>query len=470
MDDPLEMSYDSHAPHTSGDARRSVVMVSPHLDDAVLSAWHVLTESSDALVVTCFSAGDLSGPSGERLVEDDRALHLVGARRARLDVGRPSDGTRRDRRVARSALAELLAPYLVDTAEVWFPMGIGGHSHHRIAHRATRRALHSLAIERRPTAYVYADLPYGAALGWPPWLDATTSEHSLDLPVAALRSVLRATRPGTDRLWLSAVCRVLGPMGPMWLFSARVAELSPDEQRAKRDAVLEYRSQAQLLGYLDEDATRLLRAEVTWAWPPWRRRGRRPFYRLPGQMRSRTPHRLRSSRWAVLHARRPEAQHTEREARRLAYHARGSRTVVELGVGEGASALSIATALGVGAHLYCIDPYEVRGRWPSAARAVARRMVRARARCEVHWLRTSSQQAAEAWAQEIDLLLIDGRHTTADAQADWVAWVGHLRMGGRVIFRRLDGQMESWVAHQPGWSVVESLDDHAVAARDEGIV
>src|SRR4051794_35229184 len=77
------------------------VVVSPHLDDAVLSCWHVL-QDGEATVVTVFAGVPEPGTRGwwdrltgsddsaarmrERLREDDAALGLGGATPLRLDL------------------------------------------------------------------------------------------------------------------------------------------------------------------------------------------------------------------------------------------------------------------------------------------------------------------------------------------------------------------------------------------------
>jgi hypothetical protein len=81
-------------------ASRSVVL-SPHLDDAVLSCWHLLA-GGDTTVVTVFAgvpepgtcgwsdrltgASDSAARVRERLGEDTRAPALAGASSGRLDL------------------------------------------------------------------------------------------------------------------------------------------------------------------------------------------------------------------------------------------------------------------------------------------------------------------------------------------------------------------------------------------------
>src|SRR3954463_6689544 len=111
------------------------IVVSPHLDDAVLSCWHVL-ESGDATVVTVFAGVPEPGTRGwwdrltgsddsaarvrERLREDDAALALAGSTAARLDL---LDEQYRSNG-AVPAIAEALAGHVRDADEVYAPLGL----------------------------------------------------------------------------------------------------------------------------------------------------------------------------------------------------------------------------------------------------------------------------------------------------------------------------------------------------------
>src|SRR5204863_5056662 len=99
--------------------------------------------------------------------------------------------------------------------------------------------------------------------------------------------------------------------------------------------------------------------------------------------------------FALMRLRRPHAEHTDAEARLLRRHASGAKTIVEIGVAEGASALELRTAMDPGGALYLIDPYHL-GRFfgRSAAERVAHRQVRRGERGEVVWLTQFSQDAA----------------------------------------------------------------------------
>jgi hypothetical protein len=155
------------------------VILSPHLDDAVLSCWHVLDGRSEVTVVNVFTG---SPPQGapvaywdrltgardsvqrmrERHAEDRRAMAMTGRRALHLDLldkqyrrGDPCAEQLRHR------LVEVLDPH----ATVWAPAGL---RHHR-DHELVRDAALELA-EAGWSVAIYADLPHGIRRGWPGWV------------------------------------------------------------------------------------------------------------------------------------------------------------------------------------------------------------------------------------------------------------------------------------------------------------
>jgi LmbE family N-acetylglucosaminyl deacetylase len=173
-------------------SRRHVTVLSPHLDDGVLSCGALLAAGADAAVVTVFtgrpepplSAGAEEfhrrcglgpDPIGQREDEDDLALKTVGADAVRLGIPEAlyrsdqSGGHRypddRDLSAAdlgaESALIADLAVRLADEPRVrdadlvLAPLGIGGHVDHRITAAAAER------LGREPgTLLWYEDVPY----------------------------------------------------------------------------------------------------------------------------------------------------------------------------------------------------------------------------------------------------------------------------------------------------------------------
>jgi hypothetical protein len=142
------------------------VVVSSHLDDAVCSAFGVL--SPDTTVITVLAAIPPLGKVGgwdaeggatdshdrviERREEDRRALTPTGARRLHLDF---ADGQYVSagmlHKPRQSEVEAALKPAMDQVAEIYAPAGIGNDEHAFV-----RDAV--LAV--RPDATLYADLPY----------------------------------------------------------------------------------------------------------------------------------------------------------------------------------------------------------------------------------------------------------------------------------------------------------------------
>ena len=203
------------------------VVISPHLDDAVLSCAGRLLEADVMVVTVCagapaagsaLSAWDIEGGAVDareralaRLAEDDAALAVLGAPTVRLDeLGQHYRGAPYD--VER--VADRLVPLLTGAGSVWIPAGIGGHG----AHVGTREAGLLAAVRAGVArAMLYADLPYAFASGWPSDIGGLLGE---------LMNV------GVDPARLVAAPR----------------RLTPAEQRQKQAAVACYRSQLAQLG------------------------------------------------------------------------------------------------------------------------------------------------------------------------------------------------------------------------------
>ncbi len=140
----------------------------------------------------------------------------------------------------------------------------------------------------------------------------------------------------------------------------------------------------------------------------------------------------------------PRTMHSQADARVLLDAARGARCVVEIGVYEGASALTLQRALGAGAELHLVDPF---GRHPDAlpngwgATEWATRRVLARAgrrrgadQPTLCWHPALSSEVAAGWSQPVDLVFIDGDHSEAGCELDWLAWGQFVSVGGHVVF------------------------------------
>jgi LmbE family N-acetylglucosaminyl deacetylase len=224
-----------------------VAVISPHLDDAVLSAWLLLVEAPRTRVITCFAgvpAGPVRGRWDERTgglsaaaavavrrAEDVRALALTDSEPVHLDL---LDGQYRDGRdAAQASLVRLLRDHLVDAAEVWLPAALGAHPDHVAARDAALAATRPGQRVR-----IYADLPYAGQPGWP--VDVTHSPRDL-----AVQCYLSLTgRPGPALQWRWA----LEGAGIRADRCHRcVRKLSRSQFHRKRDAVHQYGSQLDAL-------------------------------------------------------------------------------------------------------------------------------------------------------------------------------------------------------------------------------
>ena len=144
----------------------TIAVVSPHLDDAVLSCWSIVTGDADVTVATVFTGA----PGDPNLVTDwDRDTGLKSQERmaARIEENRaalaiagriPTDlGFLESQYGARSFDSGVMAECLRAAELVYLPAGIavpGGRVHGD--HVFVRDA----CLELRPDARLYADQPY----------------------------------------------------------------------------------------------------------------------------------------------------------------------------------------------------------------------------------------------------------------------------------------------------------------------
>lgn len=211
-------------------AKGPVVVLAPHLDDAVLSCFAVLSRPGAArTVVTVFAGVPEPGTAGswdasqgvaqsdeymrDRVADDLAVLGGLGVRAVHLPL---LDAQYRTSRLTCRALGRCLEQY-VEGADVYAPAGFGEHPDHVLVRDAALSAFAGMASLR-----LYADLPYAAARGW-----------SLDCQDGSCEGGLRDVLPGIA-------------------FRPRVAgcehdALAPDMASAKMRSLEGYRSQFQLL-------------------------------------------------------------------------------------------------------------------------------------------------------------------------------------------------------------------------------
>lgn len=218
----------------SGDLAGPVVVLSPHLDDAVLSAWAVLRTApeADVRVVVVFAGIPPAGTVGpadlvfgtsdspalvrRRRAEDLDALGTLGLVPVHLDH---LDGQYRDAPVDPVLLAASITDVVPAASSIVAPAGIGRHPDHL----AVRSVALDLAAGSDADLWLYADLPYASHLGWPAWVTGRAPDPHL-VPEAA---------------W----ARVLGEVAPPERLDPVVARFDDAERDAKLDAARRYRSQ-----------------------------------------------------------------------------------------------------------------------------------------------------------------------------------------------------------------------------------
>jgi LmbE family N-acetylglucosaminyl deacetylase len=157
------------------------IVLSPHPDDAVLSAWSALRRDGDVVVVNVFSGIPEAGIVGRvdrmlgatdsaqhmrvRIDEDARALALAGRDRDRVNLGL-LDGQYRETATSHTAIRDAIEQAAPAAAWICAPAGLGGHDDHT----AVRDVALEMARDASLPLTLYADLPYAIEWGWPAWV------------------------------------------------------------------------------------------------------------------------------------------------------------------------------------------------------------------------------------------------------------------------------------------------------------
>lgn len=216
------------------------LVLSPHLDDAVLDCWSLLCGGGALNVVNVFTgtpapgtvtlwdsitgSEDSAGRVRERIAEDALALALSGREAQNLPH---LDSQYRSASSAPSlaALDEGVAALAPRASRVHVPAGIGAHPDHRLVRRYGR-----MLLRAGIPVTLYADLPYCVLHGWPHWVDGRPLE----------------TQRNVDVFWRSFLQDV--PEMPA-LRSGRVERLGDEAAAAKLEAMRAYRTQFAGLDY-----------------------------------------------------------------------------------------------------------------------------------------------------------------------------------------------------------------------------
>lgn len=242
-------------------ARHRIVLVSPHLDDVVLSASAQLGRPDLMVVTACTGAPADDAPLGEwdrltgasnaaarvrdRLAEDSAALAVFDVQaigRLGFPDGQHLPG---GTTATHAGLVAALREELADATEVWAPAGIGCHPDHLAVRDAVLDAADPDAV-----VHHYADVPYSLRYGWPPSVTGTPSGSPfLDVELW-LAEELRAT--GLDAAELTRT----------------VHRLTPEQQRRKVAAMACYATQIPALdigGALATGDPAFVGFEVSWS-------------------------------------------------------------------------------------------------------------------------------------------------------------------------------------------------------------
>lgn len=144
---------------------------------------------------------------------------------------------------------------------------------------------------------------------------------------------------------------------------------------------------------------------------------------------------LRHPAYAFVGLRPFLAQHTAEEHEVFRRWAARRRSIVEIGVAEGVSALAMRESMAIDGTLYLIDPFHL-SRHPilNFTKRAARRSIGSCKRGSVVWIEQFSQDAIQDWNQRIDLLIIDGDHAEVAVERDWCDWSPFVEPGGAVLF------------------------------------
>jgi len=213
------------------------VVLSPHLDDAVLSAWSVVGDAGAAEVVNVFAGVPEDGPPPRwdrlagaessrahmeaRLEEDRAALALAGRSAVYLPF---LDRHYRSAAPDADQLAEAIDAAVAAASLVYAPAGIGGHEDHVVVRDI------ALDLGRRSGMPVrlYAELPYAIRFGWPAWVTGAAGDAG----------------GAADLDWDAYLGSVPLPRSAL---TARVRRFDDAQTDAKLTAMKRYRTQFRLL-------------------------------------------------------------------------------------------------------------------------------------------------------------------------------------------------------------------------------
>jgi LmbE family N-acetylglucosaminyl deacetylase len=216
------------------------LVLSPHLDDAVLDCWSLLQDGRELNVVNIFTGAPPSGgvtlwdaitgarDSAERVRERiaEDAVALARADRAPHNLAHLDSQYRAASEAPGLAVLDAgVADVAPSASRVYVPAGVGGHPDHLLARRYGR-----MLLRAGVPVTLYVDLPYCVLHGWPHWVDGRESDPNRNV----------------DAFWMS----FLGGFPEMPpLRSARVERLGDEVAEAKLAAMRCYGTQLPGLEY-----------------------------------------------------------------------------------------------------------------------------------------------------------------------------------------------------------------------------
>jgi len=159
-----------------------------------------------------------------------------------------------------------------------------------------------------------------------------------------------------------------------------------------------------------------------------------------------------------------------------------ARTIVEIGVAEGASAVALHESMPEEGILYLVDPFHL-SRIPELnfEKRAARRAVNCSGKARAVWIEKFSQDAVQTWREPIDFLLIDGDHQESAVQRDWEDWSPFVKEDAVVAFHDARQFPGGWPTSGYGpvcfvnrmfrrdilspWNIVEEVDSLVFVSR-----
>lgn len=163
----------------------------------------------------------------------------------------------------------------------------------------------------------------------------------------------------------------------------------------------------------------------------------------------------------------------------------GRRSVVEIGVFEGASSLALRKAMHSAGILHLIDPFiKVPDSELCSRPIMAKLNVLRSLNGQVKWYQDYSYNVVQIWDTPIELLFIDGDHSEAACWDDWNSWYPYVVKGGIAIFHdarfgKGDGSFwDGWPGPTkvvdelfrganklPNWEIVDEISSVVVVRR-----